>query len=223
MCADILLIADTSLSGLLHNNVSVSLTTHTLANAYDKVSQLGFDQLKSIVKHLAQSQCNDPSSPSSVKSQPITCVVGEEMTPETPETTQGSACVTPPGLVSPAQTCIDDNSNNDPMTSVRNDSTQPTTPPSPNVEWTVPPHVLLVDDDRVCRDISGKLLQLVGCTIDLAKDGVEALHKLTVKKYDLVLMVIIQCHDFNLLLTCCIGHYDAKFGWHFSYTQHSTI
>lgn len=191
MCADILLIADTSLSGLLHNNVSVSLTTHTLANAYDKVSQLGFDQLKSIVKHLAQSQCNDPSSPSSVKSQPTTCVVGEEMTPETPETTQGSACVTPPGLVSPAQTCIDDNSNNDPVTSVPNDSTQPTTPPSPNVEWTVPPHVLLVDDDRVCRDISGKLLQLVGCTIDLAKDGVEALHKLTVKKYDLVLMVII--------------------------------
>lgn len=117
------------------------------------------------------------------------------MTPETPETTQGSACVTPPGLVSPAQTCIDDNNTNDPMTSVPNDS--PTTPPSPNVEWTVPPHVLLVDDDRVCRDLSGKLLQLVGCTIDLAKDGVEALHKLTVKKYDLVLMVCNDIHTWQ--------------------------
>ena len=146
------------------------------------------------------------------------------MTPETPETTQGSACVTPPGLVSPAQTCIDDT--NDPITSVANDSTQPSTPPSPNVEWTIPPHVLLVDDDRVCRDLSGKLLQLVGCTIDLAKDGVEALDKLTAKKYDLVLMVMytcqLSCYAYWLTLLY-IGHYDAQLGWYFCYTQHPPI
>lgn len=55
--------------------------------------------------------------------------------------------------------------------------------------WTVSPRVLLVDDDSVYRDISGRLLQVVGCTIDLAKDGVEAIHMMGLRKYDLILMV----------------------------------
>lgn len=55
--------------------------------------------------------------------------------------------------------------------------------------WTVPPRVLLVDDDSVYRDLSGKLLQVIGCSIDLAKDGVEALRKMGLEKYDLILMV----------------------------------
>lgn len=57
--------------------------------------------------------------------------------------------------------------------------------------WTVPPRVLLVDDDSVYRDLSGKLLNMIGCTIDLAKDGVEALHKMNAEKYDLILMVSV--------------------------------
>lgn len=57
--------------------------------------------------------------------------------------------------------------------------------------WTVPPRVLLVDDDSVYRDLSGKLLNMIGCTIDLAKDGVEALHKMNAEKYDLILMVCL--------------------------------
>lgn len=55
--------------------------------------------------------------------------------------------------------------------------------------WSVPPRVLLVDDDSVCRNLSSKLLQVFGCTFDVATDGVEALKKLGLEKYDLVLMV----------------------------------
>jgi osomolarity two-component system response regulator SKN7 len=60
---------------------------------------------------------------------------------------------------------------------------------SSQTNWTVPPRILLVDDDSVYRDLSGKLLQVIGCTIDLAKDGVEALKKMGLEKYDLILMV----------------------------------
>jgi osomolarity two-component system response regulator SKN7 len=55
--------------------------------------------------------------------------------------------------------------------------------------WTSPPRVLLVDDDSVYRDVSGRMLNMVGCSIDLAKDGVEALQKMSIEKYDLILMV----------------------------------
>lgn len=68
-------------------------------------------------------------------------------------------------------------------------TTPSTTSSSSQVSWTVPPRILLVDDDSVYRDLSGKLLQIIGCTIDLAKDGVEALKKMGMEKYDLILMV----------------------------------
>lgn len=55
--------------------------------------------------------------------------------------------------------------------------------------WSVPPRVLLVDDDSIFRRLSTRLLQVAGCTIDVAVDGVEAVKKLGSGKYDLVLMV----------------------------------
>lgn len=63
--------------------------------------------------------------------------------------------------------------------------------PQSQVSWTVPPHILLVDDDSLYRDLSRKLLSVIGCTIDLATDGVEALKKMGIRKYDLILMVNI--------------------------------
>jgi osomolarity two-component system response regulator SKN7 len=74
---------------------------------------------------------------------------------------------------------------------------------SSQTNWTVPPRILLVDDDSVYRDLSGKLLQVIGCTIDLAKDGVEALKKMGLEKYDLILMVgvlLIMRGDMVLIL-----------------------
>ena len=55
--------------------------------------------------------------------------------------------------------------------------------------WAVPPRVLLVDDDAVTRTLSKKFLQVFGCTTDIAVDGVGAVTKMNLEKYDLVLMV----------------------------------
>jgi osomolarity two-component system response regulator SKN7 len=56
--------------------------------------------------------------------------------------------------------------------------------------WAVPPRVLLVEDDAVSRKLSSKFLQVFGCTIDVAVDGVGAVNKMNLEKYDLVLMVL---------------------------------
>ena len=61
-----------------------------------------------------------------------------------------------------------------------------------------PPRVLLVDDDVVSRKVSSKFLQIFGCTIDVAVDGVGAVNKMNLEKYDLVLMVrsaLLLLHD----------------------------
>lgn len=93
--------------------------------------------------------------------------------------------------------------------------------------WSVPPRVLLVDDDSVFRNISSKLLQVFGCTFDVAADGVEAMQKLGLEKYDLVLMVGDLLSEFDYLricllntpaiLFCFTGYCYAEFGWNFCY------
>lgn len=55
--------------------------------------------------------------------------------------------------------------------------------------WAVPPRVLLVEDDQVSRNIFSKFLQVSGCTIDVAVDGIGAVNRMNLEKYDLVLMV----------------------------------
>ena len=57
--------------------------------------------------------------------------------------------------------------------------------------WAVPPRVLLVEDDTVCRKLSSKFLEKFGCQIDVAVDGVSAVNKMNAQKYDLVLMVSV--------------------------------
>jgi osomolarity two-component system response regulator SKN7 len=58
--------------------------------------------------------------------------------------------------------------------------------------WSVPPKVLLVDDDAVYQNIGSKFLQVFGCAIDIAVDGISAVNKMNFEKYDLVLMVFLQ-------------------------------
>ncbi|KAI8968554.1 hypothetical protein BDF20DRAFT_897018 [Mycotypha africana] len=96
------------------------------------------------------------------------------------------------------------------------DCTSPFTPTtaagdltSSNNGWTVPPRILLVDDDSVYRDLSGKLLKVFGCTIDLAKDGTEALKKMGLEKYDLILMDIVMPKMDGISATRNIRQYDA--------------
>ena len=57
--------------------------------------------------------------------------------------------------------------------------------------WAVPPRVLLVDDDAISRKLSSKFLQVFGCTTDVAVDGMSAVTKMNLEKYDLVLMVSV--------------------------------
>ncbi|KAG0746612.1 hypothetical protein G6F57_006584 [Rhizopus arrhizus] len=80
---------------------------------------------------------------------------------------------------------------------------------SSQISWTVPPRILLVDDDSVYRDLSERLLQVFGCTIDLAKDGVEALKKMSLEKYDLILMDIVMPKMDGISATRSIRQYDA--------------
>ncbi|KAI8370020.1 HSF-type DNA-binding-domain-containing protein [Blakeslea trispora] len=80
---------------------------------------------------------------------------------------------------------------------------------SSQVSWTVPPRILLVDDDSVYRNLSGKLLSVIGCSIDLAKDGVEALKKMGLEKYDLILMDIVMPKMDGISATRSIRQYDA--------------
>lgn len=74
--------------------------------------------------------------------------------------------------------------------------------------WAVPPRVLLVDDDAVSRKLSSKFLQVFGCTIDVAVDGVVAVNKMNLEKYDLVLMDIVMPKLDGVSATSLIRQFD---------------
>lgn len=59
-------------------------------------------------------------------------------------------------------------------------------------EWCTPPRVLLVEDDAICRKLSGKLLSIFGCTFDVAQDGLAAVKAVNSGQYDVVLMDIVM-------------------------------
>lgn len=82
--------------------------------------------------------------------------------------------------------------------------------------WAVPPRVLLVDDDEVNRRMSSKFLQVFGCTIDVAVDGVGAVERMNLEKYDLVLMVSFLSKLFLLNANARLGYRDAETRWYIS-------
>ncbi|KXS09238.1 hypothetical protein M427DRAFT_117548 [Gonapodya prolifera JEL478] len=70
-------------------------------------------------------------------------------------------------------------------------------------------HVLLVDDDPVCRMLSARFLQLFGCIYDLASDGSEALEYIDMgRKYDIVLMDIVMPNIDGIMATTHIRQFD---------------
>ncbi|KAH8998368.1 HSF-type DNA-binding-domain-containing protein [Lactarius hatsudake] len=74
--------------------------------------------------------------------------------------------------------------------------------------WAVPPRVLLVEDDAVSRKLSSKFLQVFGCAIDVAVDGVGAVNKMNLEKYDLVLMDIVMPKLDGVSATNLIRQFD---------------
>ncbi|CAO3663565.1 unnamed protein product [Rhizopus microsporus] len=75
--------------------------------------------------------------------------------------------------------------------------------------WTTPPRVLLVDDDSVYRDVCGRMLAMMKCSVDSAKDGIQALEKLNVNKYDLILMDIMMPNMDGITTTRNIRRFDT--------------
>lgn len=76
--------------------------------------------------------------------------------------------------------------------------------------WAVPPKILLVDDDAVYRNMSSKFLQVFGCEADVAVDGLSALDKLNVEKYDLILMDVVMPNLDGISATNMIRQFDAS-------------
>ncbi|RKP21704.1 hypothetical protein ROZALSC1DRAFT_26906 [Rozella allomycis CSF55] len=76
--------------------------------------------------------------------------------------------------------------------------------------WSIPPKVLLVEDDAVCRTIGSKLLQVFGCTFDIASDGVDAIQKMNIQRYDIVLMDIVMPNLDGVSATCRIREFDKQ-------------
>ncbi|CAJ0756813.1 9403_t:CDS:2 [Entrophospora sp. SA101] len=74
--------------------------------------------------------------------------------------------------------------------------------------WSVPPKVLLVDDDAVYQNIGSKLLQIFGCSFDIAVDGLSAVRKMNFAKYDLVLMDIVLPNLDGVEATTQIRRFD---------------
>ncbi|CEH17686.1 hypothetical response regulator receiver protein [Ceraceosorus bombacis] len=76
--------------------------------------------------------------------------------------------------------------------------------------WSVPPKVLVVDDNEVCRKMSSKFLQVFGCAIDVAVDGVNAVNKMNLEKYDLVLMDVVMPNLDGVSATSLIRQFDPR-------------
>ncbi|KAK9766149.1 kinase-regulated stress-responsive transcription factor skn7 [Basidiobolus ranarum] len=75
--------------------------------------------------------------------------------------------------------------------------------------WATPPKVLLVEDDAVCRRLSTKLLEIFGCSFDIATDGVAAVNRMNLEKYDIVLMDIVMPNLDGVSATTRIRQFDA--------------
>ncbi|MBW0490924.1 hypothetical protein O181_030639 [Austropuccinia psidii MF-1] len=77
--------------------------------------------------------------------------------------------------------------------------------------WSAPPRVLIVEDDQVCRTISSAILELMGCRIETAADGLKAVSRMRDKScapFDLVLMDIFMPNMDGLLATRLIREFD---------------
>ncbi|KAI5992622.1 CheY-like superfamily, partial [Pisolithus marmoratus] len=75
--------------------------------------------------------------------------------------------------------------------------------------WAVPPCILPVDDNAMSRRLNSKFLQVLGCAIDVVVDGVRAVNKMNLEKYNLVLMDIVMPKMDGIsatLLICQFNH-----------------
>ncbi len=53
-------------------------------------------------------------------------------------------------------------------------------------------HILLVDDSKVVRMVIAKQLEKLGCAVDIAGDGLEAVAAVEHKRYDMIFMDVMM-------------------------------
>ena len=81
-------------------------------------------------------------------------------------------------------------------------TTSPLTPPAATIEnlasarrdaggMAKAPRILLVEDNRVNQDVASSMLELLGCQVNIAENGYQALSMSEASNYDLILM---DCH-----------------------------
>ncbi|KAF0446490.1 hypothetical protein F8M41_002899 [Gigaspora margarita] len=113
-----------------------------------------------------------------------------------------SSNIIPVSTASPSNVSRIDNTSQNPSNSMR--VHRSTLMPA----WSVPPKVLLVDDDLVYQKFGSKLLEVFGCTFDIAVDGIGAVNHMNMSKYDLVLMDIVLPNLDGVEATSQIRRFD---------------
>jgi len=88
-------------------------------------------------------------------------------------------------------------------------------PPTKSSRWPGQPRVLIVEDDQICRRISSTILELMGCQIEFACDGLNAVARMKTQidanePFDLVLMDIFMPNMDGLCATSLIRKFDLK-------------
>ena len=64
-------------------------------------------------------------------------------------------------------------------------------------EWTVSPRILVADIEYDSGELMRNLLRTFKCTVDVAKDGPEAVEKAKTDRYHLILIVSILAKIFR--------------------------
>jgi CheY-like chemotaxis protein len=61
-----------------------------------------------------------------------------------------------------------------------------------NIEKTINAHVLLVEDYPVNQELTQAMLEMIGCQVEIANNGKEALQILQDKNFDLIFMDLLM-------------------------------
>ncbi|KAI9487956.1 hypothetical protein BDB00DRAFT_850823 [Zychaea mexicana] len=199
-----------------------------LLQTYNKVSQANSDQMNRISKLVEHVQHDTAAM---APPQATTTTTAITTTAALPSSSSSTATTIPSMAPAPFTFAVQNNASSSSSSSSTNSNNPYLSCPTPSIPqpmplkvamspslrrksnilpgWSIPPRVLLVDDDLIFRRLSTKLLQVAGCTIDVAADGLEAITKLGSGSYDIVLMDIMMPKLDGISATRNIRQYDT--------------